>query len=193
MVDKYCLLFWPYLCLLSSDWAAWVQAIGSILAIAFAGYYAWYQARKQHQSAMALFQTEQHRKTLEMTLSLSQLARTCLHAANIYCGHFKNVECVFKIATGEIYINFKELSVIETALESIPLMGLPHGLITAPLQLHSDIRQMRHNIELAIQKFERLDSSEYEVFYSNLLKSVTHLSEISEMIDKAALAIHEMR
>jgi hypothetical protein len=48
---EYCLLaiqWWP-LCMPRSDWASWIQAIGSIIAIGTAGWIAVWQAQKQRE------------------------------------------------------------------------------------------------------------------------------------------------
>lgn len=48
-LDNFCLFFqygnW-FFCHTKSEWAAWVQAVGSIIAIIFAGYFVWWQVRE---------------------------------------------------------------------------------------------------------------------------------------------------
>lgn len=56
----YCLLWLPQLlCMPRSDWAAWVQAVGSIAAIFGATAVAIWQAHKQHQNSLKLVRIEQ--------------------------------------------------------------------------------------------------------------------------------------
>jgi hypothetical protein len=55
----YCLLWIPDLvCMQRSDWAAWVQALGSIAAIFGAAGVAIWQARKQHEDSLNLVRAE---------------------------------------------------------------------------------------------------------------------------------------
>lgn len=58
-VPDYCLLWIPgLLCMPRSDWAAWVQAVGSIAAIFGAAGVAIWQARKQHKNSLDLVRSE---------------------------------------------------------------------------------------------------------------------------------------
>ena len=61
--------------LTSAEWAAWVQAVGSILAILGAAGTAVWQARKQHNNALALHLAEQGHVRTELSKTLSVLAQ----------------------------------------------------------------------------------------------------------------------
>lgn len=57
-VPEYCLFWIQSLCMLRSDWAAWVQAVGSMAAILGAAWVAIWQAHKQHKNSLDLVRSE---------------------------------------------------------------------------------------------------------------------------------------
>lgn len=63
--------------LTSSEWAAWFQAIASVVAIVAGGVIATWQSRLQHRSAIQLHAAEQRYACLERARSLSVIAGAC--------------------------------------------------------------------------------------------------------------------
>ena len=115
--------------LTSGDWAAWVQAIGTIIAILAAAWIARWQFKKQHQSALLLHKAEQRYTRIEQAKSLLTLCHSCMKAVKHFTGQMNDRETVHKIADREIYLDFGELQSLENALVTIPLYSLP---VTSP-------------------------------------------------------------
>jgi hypothetical protein len=60
--------------LTSSEWAAWIQALGSVLAIGAAARLAIYQSREQHKSALALH----NREKLDVQIDINRPISFCM-------------------------------------------------------------------------------------------------------------------
>ena len=64
----------------SSEWASWVQAIGSIAAIFGAAGVAIWQSNKQQKNSLALLRTEQRLTRTELARALLTLSTNCQRA-----------------------------------------------------------------------------------------------------------------
>jgi uncharacterized membrane protein len=70
--------------LTSSEWAAWVQAIGSIGTIIIAAWVAVWQVRKYHDNALAVKATEKLNEKIELGKTLLALSINCSKALLFY-------------------------------------------------------------------------------------------------------------
>ena len=174
------------------QWAAWVQAVGSVIAIGATGFAAWYQSKEQHKSAMSLYRTEKRQARSELTLTLGRLAKSCHAICADFCQQLSNEEAICNIATGATHIDMAELGAIEKALEAVPLIGLPHNLVTTPLLLRSYIRQFRENCELVIEKYSVLSSDECGEFCKTIAKIRDALGKASGDINTAINDLSEI-
>ena len=68
----------------SSEWPAWVQAIGSIVAIIGAAGIAIWQSKKQHQNSLELLSAEHRLARLETAQALLSLSTSSLKMLNHY-------------------------------------------------------------------------------------------------------------
>lgn len=85
----------------SVEWAAWVQAIGSILAIVGAVGIAIWQSRRQHRSAVELIAHEQAHQKYELATTLHTLSSNCLKAMKHLSEQVSSREKVHEIAGAE--------------------------------------------------------------------------------------------
>lgn len=154
-----------YLCfmsnLTSSEWAAWVQAVGSVAAIIAAACIAVWQSRKQHETSFALHKEEQRHTRLELAKTLAALSRNCAKAVAYSTAQIPDRESIFKIAEGETYFDFGQLETIRSAVAAIPLHNLPHTLVSHTMILGATVRQFTEKVETAIRIHRKMDGEEF--------------------------------
>jgi hypothetical protein len=82
--------------LTSAEWAAWVQALGSVAAIIAAAWIAIQQARLQHRNALNLHMTEQRSERVDIAKTLSVLAINSSKAMRHIAGQLNDRESVWR-------------------------------------------------------------------------------------------------
>ena len=152
----------------SSEWAAWVQAVGSIAAIFGATGIAIWQSRKQHQNSLDLLRAEHRLTRTELARALLSLSTNCQRALAYCAAQFPDRESVHYIAEGRVHFDFNELQLIEGAVRAIPLHSLPHRLVNLTMILSSTVRQFRENVELALQSYRSMDAAAFQKFFDVL-------------------------
>lgn len=173
----------------SSEWAAWVQAIGTIFAVFGAGWLAWWQAMRQHQSALDIHRAEQRQARLNIARTLLVLAQNCTKATKHFASQMHDRESVFLIATRETYFDFGELKAIQSATTDIPLHSLPDSMVTHAMVLGATVRQFRQTIDMAVELHRKMDAAQF----GELLKTLGEMTHSLELtckdIDVAVKAI----
>jgi hypothetical protein len=154
--------------LTSAEWAAWAQAIGTILAVLAAAGIAIWQSRVQHRSALLVHQEEQRYARLEMARTLHVLGQNCTKAAGHFRSQMQDRESIHKIASGETYFDFSELNNLQNATTSIPLYTLPHSLVTYAMVLGATMRQLRQTIDMAIKPHRSMDAQSFNNLFNTL-------------------------
>lgn len=152
----------------SAEWAAWVQAIGSIVAIFAATMIAIWQSKKQHKSALSLHKEEQRHARLEQAKTLLTLCQNCTKAAKHFAAQMHDRESVHKIASKETYFDFGELQALQSATTNIPLYSLPSTLLTHAMVLGATIRQFKQTIDMAIELQRRMDAEQFQELFKTL-------------------------
>ena len=154
--------------LTSSEWAAWVQAIGSILAIGGAAFAAIWQARKQSETALRVQKEERKYARVEITKSLLELSRNCEKLME-YVIDTLNADrsTVHEIAEGSKHLDFGELVRVEQAVLTVPLHGLPSKLVTYTMMVSSAVRQFREKVQGALQHHREMDASAFEDLFKS--------------------------
>lgn len=152
----------------SSDWAAWVQAIGSIVAIFGTMYIAIWQSRRQHQVSLAVMRAEHKLARTELARTLLALSINCSRATEHVVKQLPDRESVHRIGEQEVHFDFNELRIIESAVIAIPLHSLPHTLVSLTMILSSTVRQLREKVESALHFHRQMDSAAFENFFTVL-------------------------
>lgn len=154
--------------LTSTEWAAWVQAVGSIAAIFGAASIAIWQARHQHKDSFDLLHAEQRLARTELAQALLSLSTNCLRLL-VYCAaQFPDRESVKNVAEGNVHFDLNELKVVEGAVLAIPLHSLPHKLVGLTMMVSSTVRQFREIVEFALQSHRSMDASAFEKLFKIL-------------------------
>ncbi len=151
--------------LTSAEWAAWAQAIGSILAILSAVGIAVYVAHKQHKNALALHIAEQRYARSETTKTLLVLAQNCTKAVDVVIGQVDDRTAVYEISEGRAPCYIEEIVRLDSAIMGIPVHNIPSSLVTPTMALSATVRQFREKVETVLRVHRTMDSSDFEVFF----------------------------
>lgn len=175
----------------SSDWASWVQAIGSILAIFGAGAVAVWQSRAQHTSALAIQKEQQKQASLELGKTLLILCQNCSKAAAHFRSLMKDRDSISKVVSGETYFDFGELDNLVHATSSIPLYSLPHSLVTHAMVLGATLRQLRQTVDMAVRLYRSMDAQSFSNLFITLNEMCDTLILTSKDIEKAVASLEQ--
>jgi hypothetical protein len=175
------------------EWAAWVQAVGSILAIIGAASIAIWQSNKQQKNSLELLSTEHRLARLEVAKALLSLSINSLRLLKNYAKQLPDRSAVHNIGHGVTHLDTNELKVVEGAIQAIPLYSLPHQLVSLTMMLGSTIRQFREHVELVIKVHQEMDAEQFNAFFTNMLEMQSSLkktcddiqTEVSKLQDKA--------
>lgn len=171
--------------LTSAEWAAWVQAIFSVIAIIGAAWIAVWQSKKQHQSALELHKEEQRYAQLEQAKTLFVLCDNCTKAIGHFVSQLNNREAVHKIASKETYFDFGELSALQNATTNIPLHSIPAKLVTYAMVLAATVRQFKQTIDMTMELHRDMDAFQYEELFQTLAEMKESLALTSQDISSA--------
>lgn len=160
-VNRLCLLSG----LTSAEWAAWIQALGSIAAVIGAAWVAIWQSRRQHQSSLAVLREEHRLARTELTLALLTLSRNCARAVQHAAAQLQDREAIHLVAWNERHFDAGELGVIENAVLGIPLHQLPHTLVTPTMVLGSTLRQFRQKVASALGAHREMNAGDFADFF----------------------------
>ena len=154
--------------LTSAEWAAWVQAIGSVVAIGAAAWIAIYQAKLQHDNALELHKTEKRTKQLDITKTIHVLAINSSKAMKNIAAKLNDRESIYKAAEGLEPCDIGEVERINTYLGDIPLHEVPHSMVAHTMILGSSVRQFMEKVEMALELHRKMDASMFEDFFRTL-------------------------
>lgn len=168
--------------LTSAEWAAWVQAIGSILAIIAAAWIAIHQAKLQHQNALQLHITEQQSAKLDIANTLFVLATNSSIAMKHISGQLKDRESIYQVAEGLIHCDIGELQRIDAHLNAIPLHSIPSPLVTPTMVLGATLRQFKDKAEMALRAHRQMDAAMFEDFFRTIEEMNTSATATSQDI-----------
>ena len=154
--------------LTSSEWASWVQAIGTIVAVIGAGGIAVWQSRAQHASAETLNKEIRRHAQTVLAKSLLTIARNCLKATSFFAAEMSSRDLIFKIASRERHFDFGELYHLESTTSGIPLYSLPDSLITHAMILAATILQFRNTVDIAVKDHRTMDSDAFAAVFVTL-------------------------
>lgn len=175
----------------SSEWPAWVQAIGSIVAIIGATAIAIWQSKKQHQNSLDLLSAEHRLARLETAQALLSLSTSSLKMLNHYAKLLPDRDAVHHFGDGATHLDTNEMRVVEGAVNAIPLHSLPHQLVSLTMMLGSTLRQFREHIELAVQVHRKMDAEQFDSFFENMAGMCRSLKETCDDIQSEVNKLQE--
>jgi len=164
------------LCNLSStELAAWIQAIGSVVAIGAAAGIAIYQARVQHRNSIDLHMKEKQTERVDIAKTLSVLATNSSKAMKYIANKLNDRSAVHNAAEGEIPCDISELRRIDNYLNSIPLHNVPHSMVTLTMILGSTVRQFKEKVETTLRLHSKMDGNMFEDFFRTIKEMNTSI------------------
>ena len=162
--------------LTSTEMAAWVQAVGSILAIFGAFLIAGWQARRQFRNALALQHDERQTAKFQTAETLALLADNCLKAMEHLSSQVGSRESVYEIGEGRIHFDIGQIGRLDDAVADIPLHDLPAELLQQTLVLGATLRQYREKVEQVLRVHRDMNASDFEDFFASLTSLRNSLS-----------------
>ena len=154
--------------LTSAEWAAWVQALGSIAAIGGAAWIAIHQAKLQQRNALELHATEQRSAKLDTARTISVLATNSAMAMKHIAGQLKDRGAVHQAAEKLVHVDIGEIARIDTYVARIPLQTQPHSIVTLIMVLGATVRQFKEKVEMALRLHRQMDGAMFEDFFKTL-------------------------
>jgi hypothetical protein len=152
----------------SSEWASWVQAVGSILAIVAAALIARHQARLQHENGLKLLLAARTTVRTDVTGTLEVLARNSAKAMAHVSDQLLNRDAVHGAAEGSRPCDIGEVQRLDGYLSAIPLHELPGPLVTLTMILGSTVRQFKEKVEMALRLHRQMDAAMFDDFFQTL-------------------------
>lgn len=173
----------------SADLAAWVQAVGTILAVIGAAWIAIWQSRVQHKSAMALMKAEQRTTRLERGKAMLTQATNCKLLVTNAAGRFRQALGDPAMQDEAMGIEFATIKGLGRTLAAISLHDLPVGFVTPVMLLNIYVGQFIETVQLILDRRARIEDRttlNSEEFAKLLDKSFggieTQLDEISQVM-----------
>lgn len=160
-------------CMPSSEWAAWIQAIGSVLAILAAACIAISQLRAQHQQAILMHRRELLSANLYMAKTMLVLANNSFAVMVSTADKLNDKGAVFKAAQGLIPLDLGELQRINGYLNAVPIHSVPDLLLSPFMSIGSTIRQFHEKVDMVLRLHEGMDVAMFDDFFQTLSEMKT--------------------
>lgn len=170
-----CLLF-P-VDLTRSECASWVQAIGSILAIAAAVGVAIYQANRQQAITRQAIIDQANAANLSVAETLAELAEASLNLQKHFEKNLNTRDAVMEAATYGLRSDMSMLQGLEQYLYAIDIHKLPQPLVRLGLILASSITQLRLKVDQVLRINRHMRSEEFEDFFQSLHQMTVSLEK----------------
>ena len=163
---EYCLFWfatswWP-LCMAKSEWASWVQAIGSIAAILFAIEI----ARRQHANSTKLM-LEQHRLERQAAgTALVALGSTAQALLRLVHTKLPDVTALHGHGASTAAVLLPEVQQIEDALHGLELQALPANLVMPCVRFRSSVRFVRLELANTLANFKVMTPRQFDEYFT---------------------------
>jgi hypothetical protein len=161
-----CLLF-P-VDLTKSECASWVQAIGTILAIAVAVGVAFYQANRQQAITRQAMLDQANAANLSVAETLAELAKASLNLQKHFEKNLNTREAVMEAGTYGMKSDMSMLQGLEQFLYAVELHRLPQPLVKLGLILASSITQLRVKVEQVLRINRQMRAEEFDDLFQSL-------------------------
>lgn len=168
----------------STNDAAWVQAIGSIIAIfASVGIAAW-QARTQYANESKLRRQEKAQHEIDLAKTLLETAKSCLNAIGYLNGQIDSREAVSDVAERRKAFDIESIGKLEAQIAAIPIHEIPSTLVRLKLILEGTLRQYEWKVKMALGAYRKMDADNFKDLFDTLNKINTSLRKTTNDIDQ---------
>ena len=169
--------------LTSAEMAAWVQAMGTILAVVGAALIAGWQARRQHRSALLLQAREKKVASVEAAETMAALSRAAATVMTILGQQISDRQRIYEYAEGDIAFDLEEMTRLDIRIMSIPIHSLPPRLVLPTAVLSSTVRQFREKIAQVLRVHRTMDGPAFQNFFASLAQMTTSIRGTQHDID----------
>ena len=175
------LFFWD---LKAEACASWVQAWGSIIALAITGGGLVYQAHKQRELDAARFRRSAAEAYLRRAGGLSALAEAAKTTLVKLIEEVSDRQALANVVTrGAHEFVLDELAAMENWLQGVPVYDLPQEVVCEMLVLASNVRQLRRILAVAFSG-QGLSTAEFASFRETLPKARASIEHSADTLAK---------
>ena len=174
--------FYFFLNLTSSEWASWIQALGSVLAIIAAAWIAIYQSGKQHKSALALHNREKRDAQIDITKVLLALAENTSKVMINIEKQLSNRDSISNVVDGLEPCALDEILRIDKFLNDIPLYTIPSSLVNSTMILGSTVIQFKEKVEMTLRLYRKMDASMFDDFFECIAQMNITIESVCNII-----------
>ncbi|HDR9164787.1 TPA: hypothetical protein QDB28_005222 [Burkholderia vietnamiensis] len=150
----------------SSDLAAWVQAVGSIVAILCSVKIAVWQADKTQEQTLFTLNQQRLADHLRSAKTLLELARNALKVQVHVAGKLDSREAIYNAAEDRLPFDLPEMYALEVALNKIELHLLPSELVALALIVAATMRQFRIKVDMVLDTHRQMDAAAFDDFFA---------------------------
>jgi len=165
--------------------AAWVQAIGSILAITVAIGIAIYQSNKQQEITRNALLEQQRQLSLGVAKTLSELAKQSLKIQSHFTSKLNTRDAVYDAVKSKIPYDMTLLYSLENSLSHIQLHKLPSNLVSLCLILTTHIQQLRLKIDNVLNVSRLMQAKDFDDLFTTLQQMEVSLTATVNDFNKA--------
>ncbi|WP_369658416.1 hypothetical protein [Variovorax sp. V15] len=161
------------------DAAAWVQAVGSILAILAAGFFVrWQHDLEQESNRRA--ERELRRRKLDVVV---ELARATSHSIGYIRDYFPSRQAVHEIALGARFFDRRVVESLGVHLGEIPLYELDDAvLVNEILVLRVNSQHMRDVVARLLERHRHMDGEAFGAAFAALADCANAANQGYEVI-----------
>lgn len=150
----------------SVDWAAWTQAIASVVAIVYAGKIATNQAKSQYDNSLKLQLESEQNKIFTLTVAINEIAKNTASRIRYVKDKLGDDKKLCDVINKSEYYDHDCLQDIIESIKDIPLHELPSAeLVTTLMVLTSTLRQLNIQIEKAIIDYRSMNAIDKSKFF----------------------------
>ncbi len=157
----------------NAEWAAWVQAVGAILAL---GGMLW-QSHKQHRSALEMFKLQQSATRRDQAESVAVLAEAAHKIVCVTNMTYRDRNDFHGPVHSDNLFIFGELLRVESAATMIPLHAMPSEVVRVTLTLASTCNRYRRLVETAQAENRAMDADRFDQLFRTMGEIEVSLSE----------------
>lgn len=171
----------------SSDIAAWVQAIGSILAILGAVAVAIWQSKKAQEHTLYAIDQQRKSNDLEMANTLIELAANALKLQKHMAEKLDTREKIYTAAEDRLPFDMPMVYALQRSLDKIELHRLQAKFIPHALMIAETFRQVRIKLDMVFDTHRQMDAAAFADFFRTMTQMQDSMrSTVGEMKDALA-------
>lgn len=171
--------------------ASWVQGFASVAAIWGASRLATKQARDDRATALAVVQKTKRQADTQIAEAATTLVRMAkIWLADTRADTLTDRQAIYDIATAKTHYDVAALGRFLSALEAIPLHGLPSAdWVVSVLTARATLERIQRFIDNALTMHNSMDARMYTQFFASLDDMIDELGFITDDMEESVPAL----